>query len=113
MSTEVFYTQPFKQYIETHLKFLRDHPDTIKRVVEPGLVYKNRFDFYGLLLDMKVPYQYHWLIMRVNGMHDPSEMPAEHLALLVPDTRVIDQLVQLYRANEGRTVSSARRLNAS
>lgn len=88
----VFYNDGFRNVIEDHLTFLRTHPRTGARVVEPGRAYKYEADFYGLLQYFNVPAALHWTTLRMNGYTAPQQFTPDVTSILLPDPDVIEHL---------------------
>ena len=88
----VFYDQGFRNVIEDHMTYLRTHPNTGVRQVEPGRAYKYEADFYGLLQFLDIPAALHWVVLRLNGMTSPTEYTPDRLSILLVDPTLIEQL---------------------
>lgn len=70
---EVMYEPEFRTILETHLQILRYHPTTQRSNVSPDKIHQYEGDFYGLLGEMGVSLDKHWIYMRVNGMESPNQ----------------------------------------
>ena len=92
----MFWDTAFQTMIESHLAWLRAQPSTIAVAITPGDAYKYEGDFYGLLFAYKVPVQYHWTVMRVNGLSSPVEFDGTQTEIMVPSTEVLARLVQVF-----------------
>jgi hypothetical protein len=88
----VYYDESFRNVIEDHMTYLRTHPRTGMRVVEPGRAYKYEADFYGLLQFYNIPAALHWTVLRMNRLTSPSEFSLDIETILVPDPDVIEHL---------------------
>lgn len=95
-ATAVYYSDGFRAVLEDHMFFLRNHPNNKLIVPDPGLVYRYENDFYGLLLVDSIPYEYHWIVLRMAGFTDPAQMTTSLVQYMIPDPEVIDRLRSFY-----------------
>lgn len=93
----VYYSDALRVTIESHLGYLRTHPNTVYRQIDKQLAYKHEYDMYGLLTALGYPRHLHHVIMRINDLDSPMAYKSSMLYLLVPDTQVVDAIVNLYR----------------
>lgn len=91
-----YYDPSFRQVLEDHLSYLRNHPTTVMVNVEPARAYKFEFDLFSLLGVYTIPVHFHWLTMRMNKMVMPSEATKELRSLLVPDFAVVERIRQAH-----------------
>jgi len=91
-----YYTDGFRNLIENHLLYLRNHVTTRLIKVDSWLEYKYKGDFYGLLLDLKINQDLHWITMRVNHLHSPIEYTPYISQLLEPTTVTVNELLSRY-----------------
>lgn len=101
MATNLTYDISFRNYIEDHLMFLRDHATTTVANIDGGLAYKNSGDFYGLLTDMSVPVYLHWVLLRLNNMTNPFAFNEEMVSMLKVDLDLYDRLVVIFKSTAG------------
>lgn len=92
----LYYEEGFRNLIESHLTFLREHPQTSPLTQKPHSGYKYENDFYGYLQDHNVPSHLHWIILRINGMTSPMEFGGEEEFIWIPDNAIIQQLATTY-----------------
>ncbi|MND14836.1 hypothetical protein D3C81_193450 [compost metagenome] len=92
----VYYDQAFRRVLETHMGLLRNLQETRYIEIEKHLAYKYEFDFYGLLQELKIPMNLHWVIMRVNNMVDPREFKSTMERFLFPPAEVVDNIRKLH-----------------
>lgn len=85
--------------IESHLRYLREHPATAVVTVTGQQAEKYTGDFYGLLDSLSVN-KNHYLVMRVNKMHASSDYDGRTLTLHIPDTATISQFLTLFNSIE-------------
>lgn len=98
-SHSYYYTNEIKALLESHVEFLKNHRETRIVQVAPHLIYKYEGDFYGLLLTLKIPPEYHWIIMRMNDYTSPTELSENKMAFLQPGFNVIDQIINMHRTS--------------
>lgn len=94
----VFYDPKLRRVMETYMGWLRAHPDTRTQPVDAHMAYKYEGDFYGLLSVMDIAPEYHWVVLRVNGLTNPLYFPTEIGQILIPDSGVLRRIVQRFRA---------------
>lgn len=91
----IYYTDEFRDVIEDHLSWLRNHQKTTLRAILPEIAYPNAGDFYSVLDAIGLKRQYHWTVLRMNGLTDPIQSPEDLSEILLPSTDIIDNLVRL------------------
>lgn len=92
----LYFEDDFTLLVETHLDWLKRHPQTQVLTVDPHATFKYAYDFYGYLFEAGVPAQLHWTIMRVNGLTAPHEFDRTFTQMVVPSVSAINTLRQLY-----------------
>lgn len=92
---EVYYRKDFRDVIEDHLLLLTKAPQTQPLSLEPFLAELNKGNFYGLLIQLKIPKQLHWITLRVNGLTTPSGYTGDTY-VLVPDNDYVERLVSSF-----------------
>lgn len=90
----IFYDSAFRNVLEDHMTFLREHSQTIQITVEPTQAYRFEHDLFGLLAHYNVPVHFHWLVMRMNKMTSPTDSHRDINTLLVPDHTVVEHIRQ-------------------
>jgi hypothetical protein len=99
----VFYTPEFRVMIESHLKYLREHPETQILNLNPHSVYKYEHDLFGLLGELNIPPQHHWIVMRVNGYTNPVDLVEGTETLLIPSLSAITSLLSVHNTSNQLT----------
>ena len=94
MSSELYYQEKFKQTIEDHLPLLKEKVTT--QPIESYLQTQCKYNFYLLLNRLNVSYKYHWVVLRVNGLHTPQDYTGEKMFIYLPDFKQVDRLMQVY-----------------
>jgi hypothetical protein len=87
-----YYDPAFRQVLEDHLNFFRNHPSTVLLTVEAARAYKYESDLFSLMAIYNVPTHFHWLVMRVNKMVMPSESTRNLTSLMIPDFGIVERI---------------------
>jgi|AntDeeMinimDraft_5_1070356.scaffolds.fasta_scaffold58722_2 hypothetical protein len=101
----VMYEPAFRNVLETHLQIFRYHPGTQRSDITADKIHQYEGDFFGLLAELGVPMDKHWLYLRVNGMENPNQFGQQlndpyarriTFTLLSPPDDMIGDLRTLY-----------------
>jgi len=68
----LYYTEEFRRVIETHLNILKRSNVQLERISNDK-VYQFEGNFYGLLNELGVAANLHWIYLRVNEMENPNQ----------------------------------------
>jgi len=101
----LLFDKKFRRHLESHMGWLRNHPDTREVPIDPHDLYKYEGDFYGLLDAQGIPKKYHWTVMRLNNLYRAGEVPADLTVLLIPEFTHIDRLYQMYKSKNKKTLT--------
>jgi hypothetical protein len=95
---DIHYDKAFRDMLESHLEYLREHPKTRTIQVDPqrALVYEG--DLFGFFLEARIEMQLHWVSMRVSGLFSPHDFTPETGNLLIPDSGELESLRQAHTA---------------
>lgn len=96
---EIHYSRSFRNTLETHLKYLREHPDSDYLPVEAHIAHKYQADFYGLLRHYRVAEEIHWLILRLNGYTSPTQYDSDLFNILVPSNDAVLNIRKAFRTS--------------
>lgn len=69
---DLYYNMAFRNLVETHLNILKFEAVAFTNIA-PDKIYQYEGDFYGLLSELGIEPQYHWIYMRVNNMTNPNQ----------------------------------------
>lgn len=96
----MYFDAGFRRALEDHLTYFRTHPTTSVASVTAHNLEVYEFDFYGLLYEMKVEPELHYIVMRLAGLTGSTDS-FKHLELLyVPDVQVVAKRMQVYKAKK-------------
>lgn len=98
-----FYTAKYRQMIEDHLIFLRNHKTNTTVNLLPMVSFKYASDFYGLLFHLTVPMEYHYAMLRLNGFRNPSDFQGDETSIRLVETNVIQLLVNTMKTQIKKT----------
>mgnify|MGYP003538776096 CR=1 FL=1 len=89
-----YYSSGFQNVIESHLQYLKGNAKYVNSPVSGlnGLKYQG--DFFGLLIELKVPAHFHWIAMRLNDLHSPMDYDGKMESVLIPDTQQLEFLLR-------------------
>lgn len=93
---DVHYSSAWTTVIEAHLRYLINHPSTVKINVDPQAAYKYEFDLWGLLTSLNYPMYLHRIVMRMNDMVSPTDFTADHRTLLIPAQETIASIRNVF-----------------
>lgn len=93
---EIYFQQNFFVTLESHIDYFKQHTTTKIVQLDPLKAYAHTGDLYGMLEETGVDRQYHWFVMRLNGMASPQEFDSTKLTLYVPDTALLDRICTSY-----------------
>lgn len=99
-SEDRYHSSGFKKTLEDFMPVLKTSEKTKEVPLDYALSRKWTGDFYGLLKELNVPYNYRWAIMRANGMHSATDWEGEELSLIVLASTEIDALLAKYLTTE-------------
>ena len=91
-----FQSEGFRNNIEDHLEYLKANTTTETIPVSGLQEIKYQGDFYGLLSDLKVNQDIHWITMRVNDMHSPVEFSGGMDVIKLPSRITLKKLLGRY-----------------
>lgn len=98
---EFYYTAAWRQIVEDHLSLLRNAPNSEVITVDPMMGYRHEADLIGFLTSINVDPRYHYVIMRVNGMKDESELNEFTGSLIMPPEAAIERLRAIAQTTYG------------
>lgn len=86
--------------LETHVHYLKKHPNTQLVEVTGQQAEKYTGDLSGLLDSLAVDKKYHYLIARVNDLTACTEYDGKTTLLLIPDTNIARQFMTIFNSRE-------------
>jgi predicted nucleotide-binding protein len=100
----IFFTQGFVTTLEAHIAYFKQSASTQVVQLDPVRVQAHLGDFYGMLSEIRIGFEYHWFIARLNDMHSPSDFDGSTMSIFVPDTKEIDKIRMNYNVIGNITV---------
>lgn len=100
----IYYESSFRNHLESHINLLKVLSPAVN-TVPPDALHQFEGNLYGYLSSIGQPTQYHWVIMRMNGYHNPHEFgreipeiasPVEGLELVFPNPDLLARIRSLY-----------------
>lgn len=87
----------FREVLEDHMTYLRNHPQTQQLLVTPDKAYQFEFDLHGYLTsEHGEPLAMHWIIMRASGLRSTDDFGPNVTVLYKPSSDVISQIRQTH-----------------
>lgn len=99
---EFYYTEAWRQIVEEHLTLLRNAPNGTEQTVDPVMGYRHEGDLSGFLTSVGIDPRFHYVVMRVNGMKDGSELNEFTGSLIIPPENAIERLRTMAQTTYGR-----------
>ena len=88
---EIFYDPAFMIVLERNLPLIRETAVTRPVEIERALRYKGNFD--GFCIELEIPHDHIWLVMRLNGMRNCYEFDGKMDSILIPTDNTLTMLV--------------------
>ncbi len=93
----IYYSESWRTMIECHLPILLARQDNTYRTIAPYNALRFEGDFMGVMTEYRFAPQYHWVIMRMNGLNSPEDYRVTMEQLLIPNFSVIEMLTNIHR----------------
>lgn len=94
----IYYSPDWLDNVELHLPYLlRQASNQTLPLLDVDAI-KYQFDFYGLLRAYSQPPPLHYPILRMNGLHAPTDYDGSLTSIIVPSRQVITSLVTVWQA---------------
>lgn len=90
-------TLPYKAHIDSVRVLLKANPSTQRIDIAPELGNVYRGNLTGLLLELGVRREDHFIIMAVNDIASIHDVDAEIGSLYIPSTQAMEQMKNIYR----------------
>lgn len=87
-----FYSAEWYRVVESHLQWIRTLPGNQEVVVEDAIAYKYEGDFMGLLQELRIPMEIHWVVLRLNGYTSPADYTYDRTKITLPDQGAVGKL---------------------
>jgi hypothetical protein len=100
--TDIWYTDGFRNVLESHLTFFRSSPKLRLVAIDKHMSYKYEGDLYGLMDELGINKQYHFLVMILNGYSHPADYDGNRYELYLPDTSEVDMVKNVHRSKKSK-----------
>lgn len=94
-----YMNKDFRMTLEYHIPRLKSSLQASIIQIEPALAFQYEGDFYGLLISVGIPRQYHWAVLRSNDMISPTDYRRDMVEIIQPPFKDIDDLQSIWSAN--------------
>lgn len=94
MTPPQVYSEEFRNVIEAHVLYLKEHSETTELALSDYLEYVKRYDFDGLLQAMNVPPICYFAVLRMNNLVSQIQDLSNLDSILVPSEAEIMRLLQ-------------------
>lgn len=91
LTDDLYLSHDFKNVLEDHLTFLKQNKPRMIEVTSHQN-YKWEGDFYGLLDELRVPKDFHYVSMRMNGLTNSGHYKGDLDYILIPDINTVEDL---------------------
>lgn len=96
-----YYTEAWRQTVEDHVDLIRNATNNTIQEIAKNDAYRYRGDLFGLLTYLGIPIQYHYVVARINGMREGSELNEFTTELIIPNIEAIDKIRYLAQTAYG------------
>lgn len=95
-----YYEPAFRQVLFDHIPVIREKSANMVRSVEPAQAYKWIGNLKGLLSELGVTPDLHWVAMHLNGIKNDFRDIQSVERIMIPDVNYINQLWSIYTAKK-------------
>lgn len=95
-SNPVFFTENFRNVLETYVPTLRMSRESYTVKVDPADSIKYKGDLDGYLYSLSIPSFMHWITCRVNGMKSSLDFNPDYEYIIIPNQVELEQIRQIY-----------------
>lgn len=99
----LYYSEPWMRMIESHLSYLRERSVDNVVAVLPYLGNKHEADLFGLLRQLRVRAEHHWIVMRLNDFTSPNQIRSDREFLILPNFDDIEKLRSVFQTINKKT----------
>lgn len=92
----IYYSTELRNIFEDHLSYFRNNNEFTILNIEPAIAYKYEGDLFGLLSYYNVPFEYHWLVMRINKMNNPNQNSSTLNNVLIPNRTTVERIKNIH-----------------
>ena len=95
-----FYEPAFRQVLYDHMEIIKTRSLTNTRTVAPAQAYKWRGNLKGLLSELGITPDLHWVAMTINGLKNDFRDIESVEQIIVPDSTYISNLWSIFTAKK-------------
>lgn len=93
------YDDEFRIVLDSHMRYLRTLASSIVTATSQQ-AWKYRGDYFGLLQDLHISSQYHYVIMRFNKIDSPMDYDGLSTIVELPDMNEVDLILGVYKSKK-------------
>lgn len=90
-----YYDIGLMNHLEQHLSYIIEQGLALVTIKET-VAYKHEGNFYGILHELNIPANLHYITMRVNNLLNSSDYNGLDTIIKIPDFTIIEQLKSQY-----------------
>lgn len=90
-----YYDIGLMDHLEQHLGYIKDQGLTLVTIKET-VAYKHEGNFYGILHELNIPANLHYITMRINDLLNSGDYDGYDTTIKLPEYGIIEQLKAQY-----------------
>lgn len=94
-TNNIYYREDFMAFLEQHLGYIEQQGVTLVTITETN-AYKHEGNFYGILDELNIPNDFHYITMRINGFRNSNHYDGNDVNLKIPNFSIVEQLKNQY-----------------
>lgn len=95
-----YYDEGLLQVYQDYKTYFLNHPGTQIIAVDPGILYRNENDPYGLILELGISPIYGWVVLMINDLHNGRPLPQGSLNLYSPSPSELETIRAAYESSK-------------
>lgn len=95
-----YFDEGLLQVYQDHKRYFLNLPSTSANAINKGILYRNRYDPYGLLIDMSIDPLYAWVVLMLNDLINGEPLDQNLEFLYVPDFNEVERIRTAYEASK-------------
>ncbi len=94
-ASSLYFKEDFMAFLEQHLTYIKNQGMTLATLTQTN-AYKHEGNFYGILNELNIPIQYHFITMRANNLLNSSLYDGNDINIYIPNFEIVEQLKNQY-----------------